>query len=218
MLKVLVLVEGQSEERFVKDLLSAHLSLRGVFMIPKIVSTKVVKAGPNFRGGLNSFGQLSRDLKLLLQDSSAKCITTLIDLYAIPSDFPGFAEANTSKTVDARLAILRKRLSERFPDKRFLPYFSTHEFEALTLISAKPFFEIVPPPHNKSLLTTLCATDEPETINGTNPPGKRIIEALPGYRKTLHGPTVAREHGLAAIRKKCSRFDMWLKYLEDLAR
>ena len=51
MKKVLVLVEGQTEEVFVKNVLGPYLWERHIFCIPKIAVTKLVKSGLILRAG-----------------------------------------------------------------------------------------------------------------------------------------------------------------------
>ena len=43
--RILILVEGQTEERLVKDLLAPELWLREIYVAPTIVETKRVKDG-----------------------------------------------------------------------------------------------------------------------------------------------------------------------------
>ena len=66
MRKVLVLVEGSTEEKFVKEVLAPHLNNYGKHPIPTIANTKIVKSGPNFKGGVVSYKQVKRDLIHLL--------------------------------------------------------------------------------------------------------------------------------------------------------
>ena len=87
--RVLILVEGQTEERFIKSILQPHLSAFGVHVEPKIVTTKRVKSGPDFKGGITNFGKVENDIRLLLGDTNAALITTMLDYYGLPSDFPG---------------------------------------------------------------------------------------------------------------------------------
>ncbi|GAX59856.1 periplasmic solute-binding protein [Candidatus Scalindua japonica] len=49
MKKALVLLEGQTEEAFVKRVLQEHLLKYNVSLIPTIVSTKRVKSGSDLR-------------------------------------------------------------------------------------------------------------------------------------------------------------------------
>jgi len=73
---VLILVEGQTEERFVKALLQPHLWTMGVHPEPKIVTTKRVKSGADFKGGIRNFGKVEYDIQLLLGDRAAALVTT----------------------------------------------------------------------------------------------------------------------------------------------
>ena len=79
MKKLLLLVEGQTEETFVRDVLSPHLSSFDVVVIPVLLKTKRVKSGGHFRGGVSSTRQVLGDVRLLLRDSSATVVSTLID-------------------------------------------------------------------------------------------------------------------------------------------
>jgi len=42
--------EGQTEEKFVKEVLNPHLNNYGKYLIPTLLRTKIVKSGPNFKG------------------------------------------------------------------------------------------------------------------------------------------------------------------------
>lgn len=53
-MRVLVLVEVQTEERFVNDVLTPHFETKQVFLSPKILTTKVVKSGRDFKGGASA--------------------------------------------------------------------------------------------------------------------------------------------------------------------
>ena len=52
--RVLILVEGQTEERFVKDVLGPAFWDKELFFHPTILVTKRVKDGPNFKGGVTN--------------------------------------------------------------------------------------------------------------------------------------------------------------------
>ncbi len=52
--KVLILVEGQTEEAFVRDVLYKHLSQFNVYCIPKLATTKrIAKLFPGYRKTLH---------------------------------------------------------------------------------------------------------------------------------------------------------------------
>ena len=57
----------------------------------------------------------------------------------------------------------------------------------------------------------------PEAINDSieTAPSKRLLKQT-GYRKTTHGPNIAREIGIEKIREMCRGFNDWLSRLEEL--
>jgi hypothetical protein len=86
---VKIYVEGQTEETFVRDVLTPHLSGIGVYPTPVLAKTKREKSGRAFKGGLTSYAKVRRDILRLLDDSSAAAVTTMLDFYGLPKDFPG---------------------------------------------------------------------------------------------------------------------------------
>lgn len=128
--RVLALVEGQTEERFVKDVIASHLISRDVFVIPKIVTTKRVKQGPDFKGGITEYDKVERDLRRLLGDTDAASVTTFIDYYGLPSEFPGIATRPVGAPLQRALHV-ESEWYRRIDHPRFRPYLMVHEFEAL---------------------------------------------------------------------------------------
>jgi hypothetical protein len=49
MKRVLILVEGQTEETFVRDVLAPHFLARNVALTPKLLVTRRVKSGGHFK-------------------------------------------------------------------------------------------------------------------------------------------------------------------------
>lgn len=71
MKRLLILVEGPTEERFVNLVIRDHLLARSITAIPRILLTKRVDSGPNFKGGVTNWNQIKRDLRNLLGDTNA---------------------------------------------------------------------------------------------------------------------------------------------------
>ncbi|WP_258001117.1 DUF4276 family protein [Janthinobacterium sp. ROICE36] len=44
-----------------------------------------------------------------------------------------------------------------------------------------------------------------------------MLAAMNVYQKTFHGPLIACDIGLHAMRQDCPHFDAWLKKIEGLA-
>ena len=85
MTRLLMLVEGQSEEIFVKQTLTPHLADHGVFVQPIVLWTKRLGAGGGYRGGVSNWNQIKRSLLPLTLDTDA-WITTLLDFYGLQAD------------------------------------------------------------------------------------------------------------------------------------
>ena len=58
MKRVLILVEGQTEEQFIKTVLAPYLWQYQVIMIPTVITTKRVLSGSDHKGGLLRFRHL----------------------------------------------------------------------------------------------------------------------------------------------------------------
>jgi hypothetical protein len=218
MKRVLVLVEGLTEERFIKDVLAPHLEPRGVYVIPKIVTTKRVKQGPDFTGGITDYQKVENDLKRLLGDSGAALITTFIDYYGLLSEFPGMATRPIASPLE-RAQHVEAEWKTRIGHPRFLSYLMTHEFEAL--LFSKPE-ELSRALYQSDLGPKLKAIRDsfptPEEIDDDplTAPSKRILRLLPAYQKTVHGPLVTRRIGLETLRRDCRHFNDWLLKLESI--
>lgn len=218
MKRVLILVEGQTEERFVKDVLRPKLWLKAVDIIPKIVTTKRVKKGPDFKGGITEYRKVENDLRRLLGDTAALFVTTFIDYYGLPSDFPGMQTRPTGSSRE-RARHIETEWEREIAHQRFRAYLMIHEFEALLFVRPEELAKAVYQTEVKDKLVSIRTSfPTPEDIDDDpqNAPSKRIIRIVPSYQKTLHGPLVTGRIGLEALRQECPHFSEWLNWLERL--
>lgn len=215
---MLVLVEGQTEEAFLGRCIAPHLSPLGIHMDVKIVETRRVPSGPNFKGGVSAWRQIARDLRLLLGDSNAVAVSTLLDYYALPSDVPGMTSRPAGH---ARLqaAHVEAAMDAELGDPRMRSNLVVHEFEALLYTDPDKCGAYL---SNTALASAMHAAvascGGPELVNDspTLAPSKRIIATHPAFSKTLDGPSLAEEIGLPAIRAACPHFHAWLVWFESL--
>jgi len=217
--RVLILVEGQTEERFVKSILQPNLSAFDVHVEPKIVTTKRVKSGPDFRGGVTSFGKVEYDIRLLLRDTNAALITTMLDYYGLPNDFPAQRQlrGNNSHDKAKELEIALENHFQAAP--RFLAYLMVHEFEALLFSAPNVLAQVMNDPSAGTHLQRIRASfPTPEHINDdpVTKPSARVLSRFPGYQKVLHGPNTLNRIGLATIRRECGHFNEWVAKLEHV--
>ncbi len=216
MRRVLALVEGQTEEAFIGTSVNPHLWTHDVHVDVKIVETRRVRSGPNNKGGVSSWNQIARDLKLLLRDSNAAAVTTMLDYYGLPDDVPGIS-TRPAGAPEGKVAHVEHAMDAAVGDGRLRSNLLLHEFEALLYAD---------PDHCGAYLgdaglatamhAAVSACGAPELVNDDpdHAPSKRILSAHAGYSKTLHGPSITEEIGLFAIRAKCPHFDQWLTWLE----
>ena len=215
MTRVLILVEGYTEELFVKNILAPYLLPRNVFPRATIIPTSKVADGPNFKGGSVSFGKVSPLLKRLLHDRDAALITTCFDFYGLRKDFPKPERGSCFE----KIAELEAWVKQQFNDARLNPYFFLHEFEAMMFVRPQVLAEQT---SSEKILPALqeiklqCSSPEEINDHPDTAPSRRIKALIPGYRKTAHGLSIIENVGLAVIRAECPHFNQWLTKLESL--
>ena len=218
MTRLLMLVEGQSEEIFVKQTLAPHLAEHGVFVQPIVLWTKRLGSGGGYRGGVSNWGQIQRSLMPLTYDTDA-WITTLLDFYGLPEDVPGYHEALLPGDVREKVSLLESRLEAEVGHPRFIPFLALHEFEAWVFcngdVLAKHFDRV---DLAAQVADAVAFAGEPELINhGKDTHPKARLQAMAtGYKETSDGPTLMEKIGIAAIRAACPHFAAWLTRLEAL--
>ena len=210
MIRLAISVEGQTEEEFCKGLLESHLRLRGVETQPITLGRA---RGGGASGGNVSVEKLASEMVRLYHGFNA--VTSLVDFY-------GF-RGKQNNSVEALEGLVAQEIVRRGIDwngKRILPYIQRHEFEGLLFSDVTAFSVLTDAPQDSviTLRNIRSRFPTPEDINdNTNTaPSKRIVKIIPRYRKPLHGPTVAKEIGLDAIRNECPRFHAWISRLEAL--
>jgi hypothetical protein len=215
MKRLIVIVEGDSEEEFVNSILTPYLNSKEIYSIDcfKIKHSK---------GGLSKYSHLKKDILNTIYESDV-VVTTLIDFYALPSDFPNFLEAKEIPNKSNRLDFLENSIKEEiestqnklFPN--LIPYIQLHEFEALIFSSIdgiKELFEKSEADFDE-LEDIITQYPNPENINDkpNTAPSKRLLANIKGYNKVLDGVSILDEIGLEKILNKCPRFNEWLNKL-----
>jgi len=212
-----LLVEGQTEETFVRDLLVPHYSRLNLFLTPILLSTS-----PGHKGGVTSYGKVKRQIVRLCRQDGAAVVSTFLDLYGLPMDFPGRSDASYPKHGSGRqkAQFIESRLAEDVAEQNFIPYLAVHEFEAMLFTQPQRFAAWSNSTEALQALNAIAlAYATPEEINDDpkTAPSKRILELLPEYKKTLHGPLIAFDIGLDSLRNACPHFHDWLLRLEKFA-
>ncbi|MCE9598622.1 MAG: DUF4276 family protein [Spirochaetia bacterium] len=217
--KILILVEGQTEERFVKDVLQPHFVSRLIHIEPKILVTKITNSGKQFKGGVSTFDKIRTDIRNLLTDSSARMITTMLDLYGVPKDTPGFSTISSNLSGRAKAVAIEGAIEQEFNDARFRAYLMVHEFEGMLYSEPAVLPQVLTQTGKTSEMQKVRgAFSSPEDINEgpDTHPSARISRLFPQYRKGLHGPTALSRIGLDRLRQECAHFADWIRLMEQV--
>lgn len=218
MTRLLVLVEGDSEELFVQNILSPHLDNFGVYARATGVVSKRLASGMKFTGG-NRWSNVQLSLRPLLADTEA-WVTTLLDFYGLPDNFPGVSGVFTSHgAARGRVQTVEVAISEAMgKPQRFIPFIALHEFEAWYFASPSKVADYFGRADVRYAMERACQeVNGPEKINHGKEthPSKRLEGYGMGFRKTS-AVAVLKDIGLGAIRETCPHFNAWLDRLEKL--
>lgn len=226
MARLYLFAEGQTEQTFADTTLKQHLALHGTYLQNAVLIAHARKKGRVHRGGGRNYAAIRKDIRRFTkQDRHPNAFfTTMIDLYAIPSEFPGLSEAESYR-IDPikRVAHLESSFKADIADTRFIPFIQLHEFEAYLFCGPEGFRQFYT--RCEVQIARLKAVGDgyatPEMIddNSATCPSRRICREFPDYEdaKPNIGPQVANWIGVSAIRSKCPHFDQWLTQLETLS-
>ena len=210
MIRLHFIVEGQTEEAFVRDVLGPHL---WVFQVVSAVRSV---------GGITRHQKLKNDLlRWMREDRNADArFTSMVDLYGLPRDFPGRETAERIADPFERVRVLEESFATDIADRRFIPYIQLHEFEALLFSNPDGF--AVRFSERAALIQKLHAIrsqfPSPEHIDdgSDTAASKRILTVFPDYDKVTVGPLVVNHIGIEAVRRECRHFHDWVSRLEEL--
>lgn len=212
MKRLIVIVEGQTEEEFVNNLLCPYLEKFAIYDVRAIK----IQTSRGYKGGVVNYEHFKRDISTILKREQAIVVTSLIDFFRLPTNFPGYFSALKMSDVAKRADFLQSQIALDIPDRRFMPYLQLHEIEGLlfsdingfkylgSIISIKALAEIE---------EIIRIYPNPELINegADTAPSKRLAKIMPGYQKVLHGPIIALDNGMEKIMEKCPRFKAWVE-------
>ena len=227
MTRLLVHVEGQTEELFVNELLTPHLQDRGYSTVSARLMGNARQR--SHRGGVKPWSEVRKEIVNRLTQDPGSSAATMVDYYGLPRTgpkaWPGREEASRAG-FQAKPEVVEKALLDDvvrimgggFDPSRFIPFVTMHEFEALLFSDCQSFARGIYKPETAGPLQAIRDSfSNPEEIDDSpdTAPSKRILKLIPGYQKPLMGTLAALEIGLDAIRAACPHFNAWLKRLES---
>jgi hypothetical protein len=228
MARLLVHVEGQTEETFVNEVLRNHLLHCGY----ESVSARIIGNARlrRRRGGIRPWLTVRKDIINHLHEDPGCVATTMVDFYGLPQHgdraWPGRAAAvgasghqKASVVEEALRDDLAHEMGTDFDTTRFLPFVVVHEFEGLLFSDCAAFARGISRPDLEpsfSQIRECFSTPEEIDDSPVTAPSKRVEELVPGYNKPHYGALAILEIGLSPIRAECPHFDSWLHQLESL--
>ncbi len=221
---LVVIVEGETEQTFVRNQLAAHLAVHGT-------NVWAVLPGRHRRhGGIRKWEVACQDIVRTLKEQ--RYCSTMVDYYALPNTWPGRDDsaalpwAKRATYVESQIHLeISKAMGQSFDPQFFIPYVQLHEFEALAFAGIKELTSVVAPLSRNSANSiekkferVLDEAGHPEAINDgyETCPSRRITSVVRAYNKRAHGPIVTSRIGLEALREKCGHFASWLDRLENM--
>lgn len=230
--KVYCLVEGFSEANFVEVILAPHLADKGIDLYAPMVKTRRDrKAGKVYKGGGDTMHHYYNDLNRLNQQfKGARTVwfTTMLDVYALPGDFPDRAHGLTQTNPATKVATLEAAFTKEMRARgitNFFPYLALHEFETLLFadLDALGTLFLDKEAEIDQLKQNVADISCIEAINHTpdGAPSKRIARYISGYEDYKASDqsgavNILEVIGLDKLRNASPHFDQWLKQLEAL--
>ncbi len=218
---IIFIVEGITEENFVKTVLRPHFNSLGIAVKPIIWETNK-KLGAV--GGGKNWDKVENFIRRIIntyRNRHTVFYTTMIDLYAFPKQGDSVYDADVERLQSGqqKALYLQQKMAERIGNANFIPYVQLHEFEALLLAAPdalSTYFTGIG--HQLNQLMRDIDGMAPEDINETpdGAPSKRIAKYIPSYgkQKKAAGVIAAAEIGLLRLRNACPHFNDWIRRLE----
>ena len=211
MKRLFIVVEGQTEEAFVKELMTPYFIKRGVYDVRPVL----IQTSKGHKGGFVNYEHLKNDLQRLLKSQGQDVIvSTFVDFFRCP-ELPNQANIDNLPSHNKKVDEMEKSIASDINDWRFIPYIQLHEFEALLFSAANGFGMYFDGEISNEIQGVIDSFDNPEEINSApeTAPSKRLIRIIPDYDKVLYGNIVALEIGLPVMLEKCPRFRAWIELL-----
>ncbi len=222
--ELVVIVEGETEQAFVRDQLAGHLAIHGTS------AWAVLPGRKRNRSGVKKWEVARQDIVRTLKER--RFCSTMMDYYGMPKDWPGRHDSAAMQWQE-RAAHVEKQISKdveqamgnSFDPRFFIPYIQLHEFEALAFSDIQGLTSVLDPLSlhstdtlNRRFMNVLEEAGHPEAIDDgyETCPSRRIMSVVRAYKKRVHGPIITRRIGLDVLREKCDHFASWLKRIESI--
>jgi hypothetical protein len=220
MARVNIICEGQTESRFISDVLAPHFWNREIFLIPMLLGV------PGHKGGRVNYTRVKKDILLHLKQNTAVYCSTMFDLYGLEPGFPGTEPQidlmASQKAIHIEKAILQDIVSDNSglrAEERLIPYLQVHEYEGLLFSDTTAFAGALGQPSLGTQLAQIRSQfNTPEDINEDpgKAPSKRVVGIYSQYKKVIEGTLAAQRIGVNRMHAECPHFRNWIDRLAAL--
>lgn len=201
-MRLAIVVEGRTEEEFVKELLRSELQVQGIEAIPVLLKGNV------------SIDRVVSNMSRLAWNFDS--VTSLVDCYGFKGRNDRSPEVIQS-IIDAEVG---ERIKRTYDQSRVFSYVQKYEFEALLFSNTGVLDRLYggTRQYGIELERVRSKFHSPEDINDDprTTPSRRLCRIISEYNKVVDGPLIAMETGLTTMRSECARFDEWISRLEAL--
>ena len=216
MKRLVFIVEGETEEAFVNNILRPYFQNCGLYNPMQCFKIK------HTQGGMHKYSYVRNDVLNTIYETDV-IVTTMFDLYALPHSFPGYDEAQAIENHLDRVKFLEAKMKEDIeenqgrPFNNYIPYIQLHEFEALAFSSSNGFEALFEDNEMdyKGIRAVIDNFPNPEDINDSpeTAPSKRMQKLIQGYNKVTYGIGLIEYTGIDVILRKCPHFRKWIERL-----
>ena len=127
MKRLYIIVEGQTEQEFVKTLIAPYLQKHEIFEVTPIL----IRTSKTGRGGFVNYQHLKKDAERLLKSEKKDFIVSMfVDFFRCP-EVPHKEKWSVKSSHIGQVEEMERCIKDDIKDVRFIPYIQLHEFEAL---------------------------------------------------------------------------------------
>lgn len=212
--RLVFIVEGDSEVQFVNEKIIPYLyttlveSNGWTFNAQKITTNKKL----NISGGNINFSYLENEVSRVSSQNSP-WITTMLDFYKLPPDFPGFT------TDGCLICSIENAMADKIGYNRFVPYIQKYEFETLLFADVESFSLLCDEKQMTQLREIKASYQEIESINGgrDTAPSKRLAHIF-NYEKTSDSMVILDNIEMQSLIKASPRFGRWIDKIARIVK
>lgn len=211
---VYIYCEGRTEESFINHVLYSYFFNIGIAVKPIVCTTKRVNS-VKFKGGVNSYGKIKKELKRLCGEHPKEMLTTMFDFYGMPDDVPNIN--NHELDIYRKVEKIERSIAEDINMPNLFFGLVLHEFEGLLFSYPQAFKEVVDSEVVNRIARIREEVKTPEHINNLQEtaPSKRLGVLIPNYPKVKYGTIVAKAIGIDRIIEECQHFARWIDKIRN---